>query len=198
MKVVLKSVLVLIVVIGLFVALHFLLGQPRPSRGGRKARLDAPDGALARVARVIDGDTVAVRLVDGGAELVVRVLGIDCPESRWNNKCEREGGRGRHGCKWQVPRGKVATLMAREILEGRTVRLECGRKCARGGYGRDLRYIELEDGRDLGLELVRRGLCEDFGWKYPHPRQDAYRRAQLGAKRAGLGVWARQGARDRR
>lgn len=31
------------------------------------------------------------------------------------------------------------------------------------------RYVRLDDGRDFGLVLVT-GLCEDFSWKYPHPR----------------------------
>lgn len=190
MKIALKSLLVLAVVVGLFLALHHLAGQPRKPREERRARPGIPDGALAEVARVVDGDTVVVRLVDGGAKVTVRLKGIDCPESRWNNKCERDAEQGRQGCKWQVPRGQAASRMAKQILRGRIVRLACGKKCGRGGYGRALRYVELEDGRDYGLEMVRRGLCEDYGFKYPHPRQASYRRVQADAKRGALGIWA--------
>ncbi len=190
MKIALKSLLVLAVVVGLFLALHTLTGQPRKPRGHRQARPGIPDGALAEVARVVDGDTLVVRLVDGGAKATVRVLGIDCPESRWNNKCERDGNQGRHGCKWQVPRGLAASRMAKQILRGRIVRLACGKKCGRGGYGRALRYVELEDGRDFGLEMIRRGLCEDYSFKYPHPRQSAYLGTQRDAKQQALGMWA--------
>jgi endonuclease YncB( thermonuclease family) len=166
----------------------WLLGRTRPP--GPQSNT-APEGALARVERVVDGDTVEVRLLDGGGRLTVRLLGIDCPESRPNDKCRRAGRRGGRGCDWQVPRGRRAGRMAREILERRRVRLECGRRCRRGGYGRALRYLRLEDGRDFGLEMVRRGLCRDYGHRYPHPRGQRYRRAEGRARRAERGIWAR-------
>lgn len=165
----------------------WLLGRTRPA--GPEIS-DAPAGALARVVRVVDGDTVEVRLLDGGGRLTVRLLGIDCPESRPNDKCRRAGRRSGRGCDWQIPHGRRAGRLAHEILERRQVRLECGRRCRRGGYGRALRYLRLEDGRDFGLEMVRRGLCRDYGHRYPHPRGQRYRRAERQARRAERGLWA--------
>ena len=45
--------------------------------------------AAATVIRVVDGDTLHVR--DNGDDVTIRVLGIDCPESKHNAKC-RKGG----------------------------------------------------------------------------------------------------------
>ena len=150
------------------------------------------DGARAYVEKVVDGDTVKVRLLDGGPGLTtVRVLGIDCPESHVNPKCERDGKSGRRGCDWQVPRGREAARKAAGMLKHRTVVLQCGGRCRRGRFGRALRYVKLEDGRDFGLEMVRRGLCEDFGFRYPHPRRAQYTRAQERASDSGRGIWSK-------
>jgi endonuclease YncB( thermonuclease family) len=181
---------VLIIGAGLVVA-YLVLSSPRAKRSPRG--LQPPDRARCRVSRVVDGDTLRLRLVEdpGAGEVVLRVKGIDCPESRWNNKCERDGRNGRRGCRWQLPHGQAATRVADKWLRGREVVLECGGHCRKGGYGRALRYVRLEDGRDYGLEMIKLGLCEDFGYRYPHPRTDAYLQAQRKARAEGLGQWAR-------
>jgi len=146
----------------------------------------------AYVEKVSDGDTIKVRLLPGGSEkLTVRLLGIDCPESHRNAKCRRDEKAGRHGCDWQVPRGLKASRRAAALLKHKKVYLECGRKCKKGAYGRALRYVRMENSLDYGLVMVREGLCEDFGWKYPHPRGEAYLKAQEEAKRAGRGIWGK-------
>ena len=182
------SVLVFMVALGLAMA-HYFMGTPRkrPPREG----ISPGDGAAGRVVKIVDGDTVKVRLDENAQLVTVRLRGIDCPESRHNNKCERDGKAGRRGCAWQVPRGKRATKMAEQILARRKVTLECGGKCSRGGYGRELRYLKLEDGRDYGLEMIRRGLCEDFSYRYPHKRSQAYLRVQASARKDQQGVWAK-------
>ncbi len=74
-----------------------------------------------------------------------------------------------------------------QLLERRSVYLEPkypGRDFELDPYNRVLAYIRLDDGRDFGLVLVTDGLCEDFSWKYPHPRSAEYLRAQqLAARR---------------
>ena len=140
---------------------------------------DQQDGQRAYVERVSDGDTLKVRLLDSGQRVKVRILGIDCPESRRNEKCKREGQEGRKGCDWQIPRGKRATRQAVAWLKQQTVVLECGKRCKKDRYGRLLRYVRiLASGKDFGLEMIRAGHCFDFGWKYPHERRRAYLRVQ--------------------
>lgn len=125
----------------------------------------------AFVVRVTDGDTFTVKTSEG--EDKIRVLGIDCPESSHNAKCERDGKQGRASCDVQVPRGVDAKRVAQNLVEGKSVTLEG--PFSRDPFGRRLAYVRLADGRDYGLLMVREGRCEDFGWKYPHPRSAAYR-----------------------
>ena len=144
-----------------------------------------PGARPARIVRVIDGDTVVV----AGASLApmkIRLLGIDCPETHANEKCLRDERDGRGSCRDQLPRGALAKARAFQLLERRSVYLEPrypGRDFELDPYNRVLAYIRLDDGRDFGLVLVTEGLCEDFSWKYPHPRSAEYLRAQQQAAR---------------
>ena len=148
---------------------------PRASDRNRAAPSNRGDDEreIAVITHVTDGDTFRVKARSGSDK--IRVLGIDCPESSHNAKCERDGRQGRAGCDAQVPRGVAAKRRAAALLDGRTVTLEG--PFSRDPYGRRLAYIRMEDGQDYGLLMIREGRCEDFGWKYPHPRGATYRSA---------------------
>lgn len=135
-----------------------------------RSRSFVSDGARAYVDKITDGDTLVVRVAD--QKVKVRVLGIDCPESHRNPKCEQAGRSGRPGCAEQIPRGLKAAQRAAELMKHQTVTLEG--PISRDRNGRTLAYIRLPDGRDYGLLTIREGLCEDYGWKYPHPRMGTY------------------------
>jgi len=156
-------------------------GLPNGARHCHPERLGAKGGRadegvereVGTITKVSDGDTFHVQTAAG--EIKVRVLGIDCPESSHNAKCERDGRQGRDSCDVQVPRGVAAKRRAADLLDGRKVTLEG--PFSRDPFGRRLAYIRMADGQDYGLLMIREGRCEDFGWKYPHPRGTAYRAA---------------------
>jgi micrococcal nuclease len=133
-----------------------------------------PAGKNVFVEWVYDGDTIRVVETDK-RRIKVRVRGIDCPESRHNEKCEREGKRGLPNCAQQIPMGKKAKKRALELLFKKRVSLVCEDKCQTDKYGRALRYVHLQDGRDFGLLMIREGLCQDLSHKFPHPRSASYR-----------------------
>lgn len=95
-----------------------------------------------RVAWVIDGDTF--RLQSGER---VRIAGIDAPETR----------QGEAKCRAEIERGKEATRQAVALLKGRIVSI------VRVGesYGRTVARVTL-DGRDIGEELVARGIARPW------------------------------------
>lgn len=146
------------------------------------------EGQRAYVDKVVDGDTLEVRLVDGdGTRVKVRMLGIDCPESHKNSKCRRQGRNGGPTCAEQIPRGLKAAKYAAKLVKQKVVRLESGEEDGefkRGGYGRVLAYIRMKDGRDLAKVLIEKGMCRNYGYKYPHPRNEAYDEAEESAKKA--------------
>lgn len=138
------------------------------------------EGQKVRVSQITDGDTFKGYTDDKQAtEVVVRVMGMDCPESKQNAKCERDGKQGRSSCDDQIPLGLKASKRAREFLEGEVVKLESpdGNGIFRPDpYRRTLAYVRLSNGQDYGEQMIREGLCEDYNWKYPHTRHKQYAR----------------------
>ncbi len=91
----------------------------------------------SRVAWVYDGDTI--KLSDGRR---VRFIGIDCPESRMNDKLRRDARRRGVPESVLMQRGQKASYFTREMLLSRKVRLEFDAE-RRDSYGRLLAYVFL-------------------------------------------------------
>jgi micrococcal nuclease len=153
-------------------------GSAIPGLDGRGGSAEPRDG---RVVRVVDGDTLEVR-VDGEEERV-RLLGIDTPESV------------RPGAPVECAAKAAARALRRRALDGagrgRRVRLRNDpTQDERDRFGRLLAYVELRDGTDLGRAQVRAGWGEPFVFEdRPFRRAGEYRRAARRARAGGLGVW---------
>lgn len=149
-------------------------------RRKRKRRDELPDGVAGEVVRVVDGDTVDV-VLGSGADVRVRVLGLDTPEKRRGTKVNKDAERAGSSVTQQIELGEEATTRAMTLLMNKRVKLESGR-ADRGPrkdvFDRYLAYITLPGGKDYGLMMIKEGHGECFGWKYPHPRQEAYQRAE--------------------
>ena len=115
----------------------------------------ALDDKPATVVSVKDGDTF-VAIVEGKTE-TIRLIGIDAPESWYNDKAkrdERETGVDIHDI---VKNGRVSADFLKKLLKpGSTVRLEFDRRI-RDQYARLLCYVYLPDGTMLNELLVRKG-----------------------------------------
>lgn len=128
---------------------------------------------VATVVRVVDGDTVHVRLQ--GREFTVRYIGIDTPETvdpRRDVQCY----------------GREATAYNASLVSGKTVELEKD-VSETDRYGRLLRYVYV-DGRMVNEELVRGGYA--FATSYPPDvkYQDRFRALEAEARAKGVGLWA--------
>jgi micrococcal nuclease len=113
---------------------------PLGAGGVREAREDGNAGGsrVARVTRVVDGDTI--RLGDER----VRLIGVDTPETK------------RPGTPVECF-GREATAFTKRLLEGRRVRLELDVE-SRDRYGRLLAYVRrADDGLFVNAELVAQG-----------------------------------------
>ena len=120
--------------VAVFAADRFAGGSsdaPRP--GGR---------ATGLVTRVVDGDTVHVRI--DGADQRVRYIGVDTPETvkpRTPVQCF----------------GKAASAYNHRLVDGQSVRLRFGAE-QRDKYGRLLAYVyRARDGLFVNAALVREG-----------------------------------------
>jgi micrococcal nuclease len=135
----------------------------------------------ARVVRVVDGDTLKVRMADGRRK-TVRVLQIDTPEVKRPDTPIECGG----------PQASAA--MRRLALDGagrgRAVTLvRDPSQDAVDRYGRVLAYVDLA-GQDVGRTLVAQGWADVYVFQgHPGVRIAAYRRAGRQARSARRGVY---------
>jgi len=116
------------------------------------------DYKIDKVIKVVDGDTVDVRIDMGFSvklEQRVRLYGINAPESRTRDKEEKK-------------RGLAAKARIKELLKGGDLRVET-RLDKRGKYGRVLGtfFVRTEGGEvDVNKSLVDEGhATEYFGGK---------------------------------
>jgi micrococcal nuclease len=108
----------------------------------------------AKVLRVIDGDTLKVNY--RGQKESVRLIGIDTPESRINDKAKRDALRSKKPIAVIIAQGEMATTFTLSIVRpGDTVRIEFDVQ-KRDKYGRLLCYAYFKD-KMLNEEIVKAG-----------------------------------------
>jgi len=142
-----------------------------------------PDGSTAkttlrqraRVIRVVDGDTLKVRLTKSGARKKVRLIGIDTPEVFGGVECG--GKKASRSMRRLTPRGTRVVLVS-DPTQDRVDR-----------YGRLLRYV-MKSGRDMNRAQVNRGWASVYVYdNNPFKRVSGYRKSQRRAKNADRGIW---------
>ena len=134
------------------------------------ARSSAP--AEGAVVRVVDGDTIHVRLGDRLEK--VRYIGVNTPEIRHPSRGEEPGGRAAHA-------------VNRRLVAGKRVRLELDVQ-ARDRYGRLLAYVWV-GGTMINAELVRLGYAQVMTVPPNVRHQALFVKLQRDAREAGRGLW---------
>lgn len=134
----------------------------------------------ALVVRVVDGDTVDVKLdAEPNKQYRVRLLGVNTPETvdpRRPVQCF----------------GKEASDFTKKTLNDKRIRLEADPQAdERDKYDRLLRNIYLEDGTDFNALLIIDGYAQAYVSFPQNPqRKTELRRLESEAKAAGRGLWA--------
>lgn len=126
----------------------------------------------ATVVRVVDGDTIEVRLGDRLES--VRYIGVDTPEVRHPKRGEEPGGR-------------EASAVNRQLVAGKQVRLELDVQ-ARDRYGRMLAYVWIGDVM-INAELVRLGYAQVMTVPPNVRHQALFLKLQRDARDARRGLW---------
>ena len=152
--------------------------SPTPTPGA------APTRRAAQITRVIDGDTVEVRLTSR-RRLTVRLIGIDTPETKRPGVAVECGGRNATALMkriaYQHGRGRRVTLVG-DPSQDSTDR-----------YGRTLAYVDARGTGDLGHRMLQAGWATVYVFEAPFARLARYRDASAAAQQASAGVWARCG-----
>lgn len=131
------------------------------------------DQLSARVARVVDGDTIVVRVAR--ADETVRYIGVDTPESvKPNTPVECFA--------------KQAARFNRELVDGRKVVLTFDRE-RRDRYGRLLAYVDV-GGRSVNAALISGGYARTLAIEPNTSRAGRLNRLENRAQAAGRGLWS--------
>jgi micrococcal nuclease len=143
------------------------------------------------VAYVVDGDTVAVR-IDKTLEKI-RLIGIDTPESRKNERAQLQAERSNRDIKTIIEFGKRAKETLKGLLpKGTELRVEYDAQ-KRDKYGRLLAYIYRTDNVMINEEMLLRGYAQLLTIP-PNVRYvERFKRALAKSKKEQRGFWASGG-----
>ena len=130
----------------------------------------------AHVERVIDGDTIQVRVE--GKRRTVRLIGVDTPETK-------------HPTKPVQYFGREASAFTKAALEGKRVMLQKDRTGDTiDRYGRWLRYVLL-DGDNFNARLIREGYAHAYR-RFPFSKRTEFIQLKEQARRQEIGLWNRR------
>jgi endonuclease YncB( thermonuclease family) len=155
-------------------------GAPAPTPAPAPAATAAATAQTARVARVVDGDTIKVTLTTGQT-VTVRLIGIDTPETV------------KPGTPVQCGGPEASARMKKLAAPGRVVTLTSDpTQDPVDRFGRLLAYVS-GGGVDFGLTMIASGWAKTYVYGQAFQRASAYRRAQASARAARRGVSRRCG-----
>lgn len=160
---------------GRFVVLLVLAALAIGGGGTLLTRSGEADAGSGTVVRVVDGDTIHVRLSDGRVEKV-RYIGIDTPESV------------KPGTPVQCY-AKAASARNAELIDDERVTLRTDAE-ARDRYGRLLAYVSRErDDLFVNAALVREGYAVPLTIPPNVAHADEFLTLARQARKAGRGLW---------
>lgn len=141
-----------------------------------------PDAQAGVVEKIVDGDTIWVRIDEPGGPLAanathkVRLLEIDTPETVAPNQPVECGG------------PEASAFAARRMPVGSTVHLVADRQDT-DQYDRFLRYVWTEEGAFFNLDAVRTGHARAVLFQPNDAYIEVLRTAEARARSEGLGLW---------
>lgn len=154
----------------------------------------------ARLVEVIDGDTL--RVVFEGDETLLRLRGVDAPESRESDKAEEDLDRAQMQSAEMYALGERSTARVKELLAGQSIVLEVQptpagpKKYLHHHQYRLLAYVRIgsETGPELGEQLLREGFA--LVWprnvktrRYLHRESERFVEVCNGALQGRPGLW---------
>ncbi len=160
-------------IVFLLILVFFLtLSAPVPAAESPRGSSQSTIALSGRVMKVSDGDTVVVSPAQGGQFIKCRLYGIDAPEIQHEHKPGQ-------------PYGEESERDLKKLILGRDVEVEIRDK---DKYGREVCVIR-KDGKDMNLEMIRRGAAWAYRKYLKAPYEAEYIDAERVAKEKMLGFW---------
>ena len=148
------------------------IGQSLPGANPDLAPRSANE-QVATVVRVIDGDTLVVRVGKSSAQVRVRMIGVNAPESTTKVECY----------------GKKASAFSKAAMLPKSKVLLTFDKEPRDKYGRTLAYVTTSRGLDMQRALLQAGFARTMSIKPNTARAAEFKVIEQAAKLAKFGLW---------
>lgn len=140
------------------------------------AKTEDTQSPLYAVVSVVDGDTLKLSI--NGTTETMRLIGMDTPETvdpRKPVQCF----------------GKEASSKAKELLSGRSVRIEeDASQGTRDKYGRLLGYVFRDDGLFYNKHMIEQGYAHEYTYNLPYKYQAEFKAAEKSARENQRGLWS--------
>jgi micrococcal nuclease len=146
----------------------------------RKGQQTLENGAIVKLVKVVDGDSVLVSQ-DENSQVPVRILGI----KSFDSKIEKDV---------VTPYSHAAVQALSRLMQDRPVRIMLA-SSTKDRYSRYIASLFVDD-QDIGLHLVKEGLVLVYT-VYPFPAMSLYLEQQDLARAHRRGLWANADATDR-
>lgn len=148
----------------------------------------------ATVITVVDGDTLRIRL--GQDRELLRLIGIDTPESRVNKRAEKQAERSLTDTDTIIKLGERAkSAVAGMVPVGSRIKVEFDVE-RRDHYGRLLGYAYLPDGSMLNEKILSMGYAKLLTVPPNVRHSERLRTALSEGRTARRGLWSMEGFED--
>jgi len=156
--------------------IHADTNTAKASQGSVQPKQESNQSPLYSVVSVVDGDTVKLSIE--GKTQTIRLIGMDTPETvdpRKPVQCF----------------GKEASNKAKELLTGRSVRIETDpSQGTLDKYGRTLGYIFRDDGLFYNKYMIEQGFAHEYTYNIPYKYQSEFKAAEKAARENQRGLWS--------
>jgi micrococcal nuclease len=179
----------ILITIILIIAYTYYRSPSRHIASPRSTRVEVAMGSMTcNVISVTDGDTFKCRLSKGKEESI-RLIGVDTPESKINEKAKRDAERSGQDLGTIVSFGKKAANFTKSYLkQGTTVKLELDVQ-PMDKHGRILAYAYLPDGTMINALLVQEGYAQVMTVPPNVKYHDMFLKLQREARENNRGLW---------
>lgn len=142
---------------------------------------------IAKVVKVTDGDTLKIEI--NQIKDTIRLIGIDTPESKANNKAYKDAYKSKQTIEIITEMGKRAANYTKSLVKkGDTVKIEFDIE-KRDKYKRLLGYVYLSNGKMLNEEIIRAGYASPLTYPPNIKYVDRFKKAYTEARTAKRGLW---------
>lgn len=146
------------------------------------------DLAPYNLVRVVDGDTIVVARGGAEPEMHVRLLGIDCLETRRISRLDRQASELGITSESALASGEESKGYVEAALKNQPLYIEAEEGLT-DRYGRLLAYVWTGDGELLNLMLLSSGRARIYEGGKAFAREAEFLAAEREARSRGVGIW---------